>query len=775
MANPTFDVAGMRLRSRTWKFTLPAWLVLICIVTFTVLISAGAAIYKNAPPIPATIVSPQQEVILTQENIQTGQETYLARGGQHIGSIWGHGSYLAPDWTADVLHRWGLATAGVLYRGDADFDQGNWEALSETDRALLQVEVRNEFKTNRYDAETGALTLTEAQTKGLKQVFADYHILLSNGSAVHSIPRGWFTDEAQIRNVTAFFSWTAWAAAANRPNAPFSYTANFPHDDLIGNQAPGQFLIWSIVSVIVLIAAIALFLFVYLTQEDAEEIQAVNTRPAIRLATPSQRVTTLFFGVAMALFFVQILMGMVTAHYAVEGEGFYGVPIQNYLPYAASRTWHLQLAVFWIATCWLAAGLYFGPRFGKHEPKFQAWGNGGLLIALTVVVVGSLVGAWAGVQGYLGDKSFWFGHQGYEYVELGRLWQLLLIGGMVFWLWLMFRSLKPALNAEGSKTGLNHFFLYSAITIPLFYASGLMYTNHTPLSIAEYWRWWVVHLWVEGFFEVFATVAIAYLCSELGFLKRSSALRATYLTTILYLGSGVIGTLHHLYFAGTPVFITAIGSVASALEVVPLTLIGFEVVKSLKLSQEAQGFYRMPLKFFIATCFWNLVGAGVFGFLINPPIVLYYSQGINTTPIHAHSALYGVYGSLAIALMLFALREITPDRAWDEKNLNFSFWWINTGLVVMMVFGLIPNGFYQLVQSVNHGTWYARSAEVISSPWMQWTVWLRIPGDIIFTVGALMLVYCVGRSVVGIFHQPTQAQPVEFVTVGEEVSEGVGE
>lgn len=462
----------------------------------------------------------------------------------------------------------------------------------------------------------------------------------------------------------------------------------------------------------------------------------------------------------MILCLVQILMGMVTAHYAVEGEGFYGIPIQQYLPYAASRTWHLQLAVFWIATCWLAAGLYFGPRFGKHEPKFQAWGNGGLLAALTVVVVGSLLGTWAGVQGWLGDKSFWFGHQGYEYVELGRLWQLLLIGGMVFWLWLMFRALKPALKAEGNKTGLNHFFLYSAITIPLFYASGLMYSNHTPLSIAEYWRWWVVHLWVEGFFEVFATVAIAYLCSELGFLKRSTALRATYLTTILYLGSGVIGTLHHLYFAGTPVFITAMGSVASALEVVPLTLIGFEVVKSLKLSKEAQGFYRLPLKFFIATCFWNLVGAGVFGFLINPPIVLYYSQGLNTTPIHAHSALYGVYGSLAIALMLFALREITPDHAWDEKNFNFSFWWINGGLGIMMVFGLIPNGFYQLVQSINHGTWYARSAEVINSPWMHWTVWLRIPGDMVFAVGALVLVMSVGRAVIAIWQQPTQTQPL---------------
>jgi len=319
---------------------------------------------------------------LTQENIQSGQEIYLARGGQHIGSIWGHGSYLAPDWTADVLHRWGLATAGILYNDNPNFDRADLESLSESDRAQLQVKVRQEFKANRYEPETQTLTLTTAQTQGLAKVFEDYQTLLSQGSAVHSIPSGWFTDKEQIRDVTAFFAWTAWAASANRPNAPFSYTANFPHDELIGNQAPRQFLIWSIVSVIVLIAAIALFLFVYLTQEDAEEVQTVAARPAIRIPTPSQKVTTLFFGVAMTLFLVQILMGMVTAHYAVEGEGFYGVPIQQYLPYAASRTWHLQLAVFWIATCWLAAGLYFGPRFGKHEPKFQAWGNGGLLAGL---------------------------------------------------------------------------------------------------------------------------------------------------------------------------------------------------------------------------------------------------------------------------------------------------------------------------------------------------------------------------------------------------------
>jgi nitric oxide reductase subunit B len=763
MANPPFgNVPATTSTPR--RLSLPTWLVLICMITFTILLGAGAAIYKYAPPIPTTWRSGQQEVVLRDSEIQAGQETYLARGGQDIGSIWGHGSYLAPDWTADALHRWGLATAGILLKGNPHFSQKDLEALPAPERASLEARVSEQFKTNRYHSETQTLTLTTAQAKGLKQVFSDYHQLLAHGSRIYSIPDGWFKDDTQIRNVTAFFVWTAWTAAANRPNESYSYTANWPHDDLIGNQPPGQFLVWSIVSVIVLIATIALFLFIYLMQEEDDgQIQAV-ARPIVSIPTSSQKVTSLFFGVAMVLFLVQISMGMVTAHYAVEGYGFYGIPLNKFLPYAASRTWHLQLAILWIATCWLAAGLSFASRFGGHEPKGQAIGSAGLLITLTIVVVGALAGTWAGIQGVLGQNSFWWGNQGYEYIELGRVWQLMLIAGMVFWVWLMYRALKPALKKEGNRSGLSYFFLYSAIAIPLFYSAGLLYNNHTHLSVAEYWRWWVVHLWVEGFFEMFATVAIAYLCSELGFLKKSSALRAAYMTTILYLGSGVIGTLHHVYFAGTPVFIAALGSVASALEVVPLTLVGFEVVKSLKMSQGAEGFYRWPLRFFLGTCFWNLVGAGVFGFLINPPIVLYYSQGLNTTPIHAHSALFGVYGNLALALMLFSLREIVPERTWNEKLLRFSFWAINGGLALMLILGLIPNGFYQLVASVNHGTWYARSAEFISSPWMQGTVWSRLPGDLLFALGALAMVIFTAQAIIAIFRRGASGTPLRSLS-----------
>lgn len=371
MADANLIDANTTTLLKRQRLTLPVWLVSICIIAFTVLLISGAVIWKNAPPVPEVIRSERSQIVLTQPEIKAGQATYLSRGGQHIGSVWGHGSYLAPDWTADVLHRWGLATAGVLYDGQPDFSQADLEALPATERASLQAKVNQEFKTNRYDPETHELILTNAQTQGLTKVFEYYHELLAHGSVVHSIPDGWFEDDRQIHDVTAFFAWTAWAASANRPNAPFSYTANWPHDDLIGNQAPGQFIIWSIVSVMVLIVGTGVFLFIYLTQEEADEVQPVPALPAVRIPTPSQKVSSLFFGVAMTLFLVQIGMGMVTAHY--YSQGLNTTPI------------HAHAALFGVYGCLALALMLFALR--EFVQKMFGMKSGCVLVSGRLMVV----------------------------------------------------------------------------------------------------------------------------------------------------------------------------------------------------------------------------------------------------------------------------------------------------------------------------------------------------------------------------------------------------
>jgi nitric oxide reductase subunit B len=207
----------------------------------------------------------------------------------------------------------------------------------------------------------------------------------------------------------------------------------------------------------------------------------------------------------------------------------------------------------------------------------------------------------------------------------------------------MWRALRSAVKAHSPSQPLLLLFLISSIAIPLFYAAGLMYGQQSHIVRVEYWRWWVVHLWVEGFFEVFATVVIAFLFTRLKLLSIGTATRAVLFSTVIFLSGGIIGTFHHLYFAGMPNSVLALGAVFSALEVVPLVLIGFEAWENIRFARAKEWLraYRWPIYFFVSVAFWNFVGAGLFGFLINPPIALYYMQGLNTTPVHGHTALFG--------------------------------------------------------------------------------------------------------------------------------------
>jgi len=734
--------------------TARAILLFVVVGAFTVLLFGGAQIAKHKPPIPARVVTPAGEVVSGAEAIALGQRAYLSRGGQSTGSVWGHGSYLAPDWSADALHRVALTAAG-LARGlapaqAAAFSQADLEALPPGERGRVQAEVAAELKRNRYDAASDTLVLSPAQAAALPALRAHYARLFAEGSDAMSIPAGFIGDAAEAAHVADFFFWTAWAAMTNRPADTITYTANWPYDPLAGNVALPSALIWSIASVLLLILGTALAIFFYLRLRARDPEHAARI-PALGIPspTPSQRATIPFFAIAIVLFGLQVLLGSVTGHYAVEGNRLFGVDMGKLLPYAASRTWHLQLAVFWIATCWLATGLFLGPAVGGHEPRGQKVLNYVLLGALVVVVVGALGGTWAGVMGKLSGPNGWLvGHQGYEYIELGRVWQVALIGGLVLWLWLVRRALAPALAAETDKGGLTHLLLYAAVSIPLFYSVGLFYTPGTHISVADYWRWWVVHLWVENFFEVFATVAVAFVLVRINAIGERAALRATYFSIALYLGAGIIGTFHHLYFTGTPLFITSLGATFSALEVVPLSLLGFEVYEHLKLARSGENArpWRWPLWFFAAVAFWNMLGAGVFGFLINPPIVLYYSQGLDTTPIHSHGALFGVYGFLAIALMLFSLRSIVRPEAWSDRLLQVAFWGLNGGLFLMMFASLLPAGIYQLHEAIEKGTWWARSPEVTGSAFIHAATWARLVPDLIFDVGVVALLAFVVRA-----------------------------
>jgi len=720
-------------------------------LSFAILGWIGTRIYQQMPPMPARVISTNGSIVVAEGDVARGQNVWQSLGGMEVGSVWGHGSYVAPDWTADWLHReasfvldeWARAERGQAY-----------SQLPAEEKARLQSRLEQMYRRNTYDRQTNTIRIEPVRARAFEACLAHFSQVFMQGEPHYAIPAGSVSTPDRMRQFAGFIFWTAWSAAATRTGDHISYTNNWPFEPLVGNGPTGESIIWTGVSIIMLLVGISGMVWWYASQKSEEEPESPAIDPLARwAATPSQRATLKYFWVVSALILVQILMGIITAHYGVEGDGFYGFNISHILPYSVTRTWHVQVGIFWIATAWLAAGLFIGPLVSGYEPKFQSRGVHVLFGALLVIVAGSMTGEWLSIHNRLSDaNSFLWGHQGYEYVDLGRAWQILLFVGLLLWLFLVVRAIRPALKTGGEHKPLLWMFVISAAAIGLFYGAGLTWGQHTHLSIVEYWRWWVVHLWVEGFFEVFATTVIAFFFTRLGLIRPALAGKAAVLSATIFLAGGIIGTCHHLYFSGTPTVALAFGSVFSALEVVPLVLVAYSAIDDFRRGQRtvwAQR-YRWPVYFFIAVAFWNMLGAGVFGFMINPPIALYFMQGLNTTPLHGHSALFGVYGMLGIGLMLVCLRAMNPEAEWRERSLKIAFWSMNGGLFAMCIFSLLPVGLMQTLASVEHGYWYARSAEFLGGPLMQNLRWLRAPGDTLFAFGAVMLVWFVFTSGSGI-------------------------
>lgn len=389
-----------------------------------------------------------------------------------------------------------------------------------------------------------------------------------------------------------------------------------------------------------------------------------------------------------------------------------------------------------------------------REPQGQVKGVNLLFVALGVVIFGSLLGEWLGINQLFGELWFWLGHQGWEYLDLGRAWQVLLALGLAGWVILLFRALAPARSDPGRRE-IASLFLYAAIAIPLFYLPAMFFDRTAHFSVVDTWRFWIIHLWVEGFFELFATVMVAVIFFSLGVITQQTAARVVYLDAILYLGSGIVGTGHHWYWTGQSTVTMALGATFSAMEVVPLTLLTLDAWDFLKLTEahcdtcgKAVSIpHKWTFYFLMAVGFWNFVGAGVFGFLINLPIVSYFEVGTILTPNHGHAAMMGVFGMLAVALMVFGLRQVLADADWArvERYIRVSFWGLNLGLGLMVVTNLFPGGVLQLWDVLQHGYWHARGPEFLGGRIVRLVEWLRLPGDLVFiALGVVPLLAAMG-------------------------------
>ncbi len=731
------------------KSTLSHWwrhaTILVMIFGFATLSILTVMTYTNAPPIPLKVVDEKGEVLFSKQNIDAGQDVFLKYALMEHGTLWGHGAYLGPDYTAEYLHREAEIVQGVISQNKFGNSYNN---LTPEQKTFVSQELITELKTNRYDATTGQLTFFPGEATAYQELFAYWTDFFTKENGAPGLPVNYINNPEELKNLTAYFAWATWATVTNRPNEDYTYTNNWPYEPLVGNHPSSQAYIWSALSLVTLLSGLGLVLlffgkFHFLGWEgDKDDFKLLPPPPRSWTLTPSQWGTGKYFLIVALLFLLQTLVGGGLAHYRVEPYGFYGLHfILNLFPYNLLRTFHLQLVIFWIATAWVAGGLFLAPWVGGQEPKGQRFCVNLLFIALLVVVLGSLGGEWLGINDKLGSLWFWLGSQGSEYLDLGRFWQILLAIALIFWLFLMFRALRPAITKEG-KSDLSALFLYAAAAIPLFYVPAMFYGPHSNFAVIDNWRFWIIHLWVEGFFELFATVLVAIMFRYMGIVSARSATRLVYLDAILFLIGGIVGTGHHWYFTGQGVLNMGLASCFSALEVVPLTLLTLDAsgfIQLRKRNQLADGAdmaskQKWAIYFFIAVGVWNFVGAGIFGFLINTPIVSYFEMGTTLTANHGHAAMFGVFGMLALGVLIFCLRSMQSDEVWakTEKFVKIGYWGLNIGLALMVVLDLFPAGVLQLWDVLTNGYWHARSFSFIMSGTFHTVEWIRIVGDLVF-------------------------------------------
>lgn len=719
----------------THENSLSVWwriaVVVVMIIGFAILGFVAARSYSDAPPIPGRVVGPSGAVLFTASDIEHGQEVFLKYGLMENGTIWGHGAYLGPDFSATYLHNLVLdcQEAGVF-------------------------NVQDFLKDNRYDSNSDILVLTDVEAKSFERQTKLWQNYFAAPAANGGLKAKLITDPNEIRDLTAFFSWTAWSSVARRPGFAYSYTNNFPYDPQAGNVPTVSSYVWSALSLIALLAGTGFVLFAFgkfnfLGWRRYEGVTARHMSPG--QVTQGQKAAIKYFVVVSFLFLLQAFVGGLTAHYRADPGTFFGVDISSILPSNIARTWHLQLALFWIATSYVAGALVIAPSFGGDKPNENVNWINFLFVAVVVVTIGSLLGEYLGVNRALGQLWFWFGHQGWEYLDLGRAWQIVLVLGFVIWIILLKRCVAPGGKSEDQRE-MATLFMLSAAAIPLFYLPAMFFGSKTNFTIVDNWRFWIIHLWVEGFFELFVTTLVAVMFYQLGIVSRVTATRVIYLDAILYLGAGIVGTGHHWYWTGQSTVNMALSSTFSAMEVVPLTLLTLDAWDFIRLGrtepnsalQDIVRSHRWTFYFLMAVGFWNFIGAGIFGFLINLPIISYFEVGTLLTPNHGHAAMMGVFGMLAVALMVFSLRHVSNDAVWGkvERYIKISFLGLNVGLALMAITNLFPGGVFQFLDVIENGYWHARSLEFLSGRFMNWVEWARLPGDLIFIVaGVAPLVY----------------------------------
>lgn len=743
------------------------WVLLItAILCFAALIWGSYTTYQQVPPQPERYLTSSGKIVFTNEDVIAGKLGFQRADLMDYGSLYGMGSYYGEDYTAQYLVKLEQYTESALA---AEKFHQTLAQLAPSHRYVVRSDAQSMLRQIPLHQTEVTLPLPLATAVGQLQTEIS-HDLLTNAFA-----KGW-TRAASLTPETAtqvadFLLYSSMTTVAKRPDTNYSYTNNWPYEPSVGNAPTSASFLWTWVSFCFVFLGFGAILYIYhhylSGPDDAPKTPLfADFRPLL----PSQKKVGKYFLVVSLILLLQILVGTLMAHDYADRANFYGINIDTWLPFNFLRDIHIQTPLVWIGMSWIAAALFLAPLISGREAKGQGTLVSLLFWVTLIIVAGAVIGDYLGIQGFISRDWFWFGNQGLSYIQLGRFWQIGFAAGLILWSIMVFRGIWPTLSQLKiatkefwtGKIRLEHLFWASTINIAVLYWFGMIPLTgiEKSFTVTDFWRWWVVHLWVEQSFEFFAVCVSAYFLMALGLISRNLAERTVLFETILVFLGGVLGTGHHWYWIGTPNLWLALGSMFSFIEVLPLMLLIVEAIGQHALIKQQKTFhYRLAYTYIIGAAFWNFVGAGVFGGgTLNAPLVNYYEHATFLTLNHAHTALFGAFGLLAIGMIYFCLRYAAGDKLpWSNRLGLWAFWLYNLGLVLWIALNFFPIGWMQLMAVYDHGLAYARSLAFYNTT-LVWQ-WLRLPGDVFFAAGAVAMAYDFLRKVLSGFWSIRQKRP----------------
>ncbi len=706
------------------------WIIAIFMVT--ILIYYTANLHKEVPPIPQQVQSASGEMLYTHDDIVQGKAYFQEFDLTDWGTLLGMGAYMGPDFSTTFYHH--RVEDLYDYYGKQMYGKGK-DALSDIELGAVKERVKQDVKDETHLKKEG-VTYTEASTMAYKHNVERLVDMLVNGDPERAFPGG-IIREDEARKIATFVDWAQLVASTKRPDADRTWSNNWPYEPMVDQNLNFNYhkvslweflLLWTLTIIVIFLS------YEYLFKKD-EELQ-----PAMKVTSlfKSQRKLLKYVPIVAALFVVQLFVGGYLAHLYTEPSKSF-VFSQSILPFNVIRSIHTQLAILWVAVGWLVGGLLIAPWVANKDHKYP-WLVDVLWVALVVVAVGALIGLYMGATGHLRNSWFWLGNEGRELINLGRLWDIGLVVGLVFWFLLIISLIRKA----ATNNPLVGTIIWAAFAIATLYIAGMMpLTRIMPnYTVDDYYRWWVIHLWVELTFEMFAAGVIAFFTVSLGLISHKTAVRTMIFELFLIMMSGTLGVGHHYWFQGLDEYWIAIGGIFSALEPLPLALMIVEAMKN----QREQRLEGRPNEF--STVFmWvagsavlNWIGAGFFGMMINTPTIDYYAHGTYLIMPHGHIALLGAFGYISIAFLYMTARanSLANGLKWDPKLSKWGFWLLTLGVVLFALPTYIV-GIHQAQTAFEQGYYFARLRETIE-PMKNW-LWFRTVPDSMMIIGGLLIFY----------------------------------